>query len=313
MFRYFQILSLSMLLSFVGTAPCQARTFELLAIGDVTLAGRILEEPKPEHLFSEGAHDRIASADAFLWNCETSGPAAFSKPNKYIFHADGSLFSEFSFQNGAAVTANNHVFDGYQEGAGNLIALLEAQQIRQNGLYNVLDEYRPLRLTQPPDPPMYLLVGTPMSQIGSGPEILTLNYPRLREEIRRLRLSEPDSIIVVYAHDGIEQQPAPTKRQRDWADQFARSGADIILFSHNHQYGDIETLEATPRHTLVAWSLGNFLFGGNLKWKNHPDVRILSIRIDADSGSKSAEWIYGRASNWMFSICDDPGSFQAVR
>ena len=283
-------------------SPGNARTLELLAAGDVTLAARILENPKPTQLFSDAARERIASADIFLWNCETSGPSKLSKPSQYIFHANGSLFSEFSFKNGVAITANNHVFDGYQEGANNLVTLLETAQIRHHGLYDAQAGYFPLLVTQAPDPAVYVLTGSPMSQIGSGPDIVTLNYTCLLEEISQLRAAEPQSIIIVYAHDGLEYQPAPTARQHWWARQFAQAGADIVLFSHNHQYCGIEILEKTPRKTLVAWSLGNFLFGGNMKWKNRSDVRMLSVQIDTESGNKTAKWINGYTENWIFSL-----------
>lgn len=294
--------AIAILIFLIFVSTCYPRTLELLAAGDVTLAARILEEPKPTQLFSDTARERIASADVFLWNCETSGHSIASKVNPYLFHADGSLFSEFSFVNGVAITANNHVFDGYQEGAQNLISLLESAQIRHHGLYDAQNGYAPLLATQPPTPAVYVLTGSPMSQIGSGPDIVTLNYPCLLEEIRRLRESEPNSIIIVYAHDGLEYQTAPSARQRWWADQFARAGTDVILFSHNHQYCDAEILEKTPRKTLVAWSLGNFMFGGNLKWKNHSDVRMLSVQIDTESSKKTAIWIRGYTENWVYTL-----------
>ena len=121
--------AIAILILFILVPASYPRTLELLAAGDVTLAARILEEPKPVQLFSDTARERIASADVFLWNCETSGHSTVSKVNSYLFHADGSLFSEFSFVNGVAITANNHVFDGYQEGAQNLISLLDSAQV----------------------------------------------------------------------------------------------------------------------------------------------------------------------------------------
>ena len=294
----------ALLASFIWVPACHPSTIELLAVGDVTLAARILEDPKPIQLFSEETRERIASADIFLWNCETSGSSTFSKSNSYLFHADGSLFSEFSFKNGVAITANNHVYDGFQEGAKNLITLLESANIRHHGLYDAQIGYLPLLLTQPPAPAVYVLTGSPMSQVGSGPDLVTLNYPCLLNEIRLLRASEPHSIIVVYAHDGLEYLAEPSSRQRWWAKQFANAGTDVILFSHNHQYCDFEIFEKTPRQTLVAWSLGNFLFGGNLKWKNNSDVRMLSVQIDTESSKKTAKWISGYTENWIYSFRD---------
>ena len=278
------------------------RYLEILAAGDVTPAWRMLEEPVTAPLFSLAARQRISQAHVFLWNCEASGPATYSKPNQYLFHADSALLADLAFPNAVAITANNHVFDGYQEGAANLLSILNYLGIRHNGLFYKESGYKPQLLTQPPLPVVYLLTGSPMSQRGSGPDIFTLGYAFLLEEVRALRIQEPGAYIIVYGHDGDEYASAPSRRQVYWAKQLAFAGADVVLFCHNHRYGEIVILEDTPRRTLVAWSLGNFLFGGNLKWKNHPDVRLLSILIDTATGEKYAEWIYGMTSNWSFIV-----------
>ncbi len=140
-----------------------------------------------------------------------------------------------------------------------------------------------------------------MSQIGSGPRIVTLSYPQLLETVRALRAREPEAWIILYSHDGNEGFPEASERQRLWADWFAAAGADIILFAHSHCYGGFETLGSSPRKTF-AWGLGNFLFGGNRGWRNRNDVRLLSIRLDTVTGGKSACWLYGKTSNWQFSL-----------
>ena len=141
-----------------------------------------------------------------------------------------------------------------------------------------------------------------MSQIGSGPRIVTLSYPQLLKTVRALRAREPEAWIILYSHDGNEGFPEASERQRLWADWFAAAGADIILFAHSHCYGGFETLGSSPRKTFVAWGLGNFLFGGNRGWRNRNDVRLLSIRLDTVTGGKSACWLYGKTSNWQFSL-----------
>jgi len=150
------------------------RYLEILAAGDVTPAWRMLEEPVTAPLFSLAARQRISQAHVFLWNCEASGPATYSKPNQYLFHADSALLADLAFPNAVAITANNHVFDGYQEGAANLLSILNYLGIRHNGLFYKESGYKPQLLTQPPLPVVYLLTGSPMSQRGSGPDIFTL-------------------------------------------------------------------------------------------------------------------------------------------
>ncbi len=264
----------------------------------------MLDTPMPFPLFDPETRLRIEQADAFLWNCETAGPSSLSKNNAFVFHADERLFPQMRFANGAACTANNHVFDGYEDGAASLLHILEQNGIAHNGLHP-RGSYAPLPLAPGSPVPVYLVTGSPISQTGSGPQIVTLKYPLLLDWIRRLRQEEPDSLIVVYSHDGREGQREPTPRQRQWAKQFADAGADVLLFAHSHLYGDVEILWDSPRRTLVAWSLGNFLFGGNHKWKNKRDVRILRISINPMDGSKDAEWLPGHTSGWQFSL--DPG------
>ena len=284
---------------FLYAHPAYGRVLEILAAGDVILGGGMRDAPPPSRLFSPEARRRIEQADVFLWNCENAGPSSVSKDNLYVFHADAAFFPEMRFANGAACTANNHIFDGYEEGARTLLHLLDQNGIPQNGLH-LRGRYAPLPLAPASPVPVYLLTGSPMSQIGSGPQVVTLNYPQLREWIRTLRQAVPESLIIVYSHDGLEAQPEPTLRQRQWAGIFAAAGADVLLFAHSHLYGGVEILQNSPRRTLVAWSLGNFLFGGNRKWKNHGDVRLLRIRINPSDGSKDAVWLLGRTQNWQF-------------
>ncbi|WP_300788006.1 CapA family protein [uncultured Desulfovibrio sp.] len=292
---------LLVILLFLCPHPTYGRALEILAAGDVILGGGMRDVPPPSSLIAPEARRRIEQADVFLWNCESAGPSSVSKDNLYVFHADATFFPEMRFANGAACTANNHVFDGYEEGARTLLQLLEQSGIPQNGLHP-RGRYAPLPLAPASPVPVYLLTGSPMSQRGSGPQIVTLNYPLLRQWIHALRQAVPESLIIVYSHDGMETQLAPTPRQRQWATIFAAAGADVLLFAHSHLYGGVEILQDSPRRTLVAWSLGNFLFGGNRKWKNHRDVRLLRIRINPDDGSKDAVWLLGHTQNWRFSF-----------
>ena len=90
---------------------------EILAAGDVVPAARMAEGGLSTRLFSQQTRRRIEQARLFIWNCETSGLSSRSKPNAYTFHADATFFSQMYFPTGVAITANNHVFDGYEEGA----------------------------------------------------------------------------------------------------------------------------------------------------------------------------------------------------
>ena len=172
-----------LLLLLSGPVMAAEGVLEILAAGDVLLGGRMLEAPQAGELFGPLTRRRLEQADIFLWNCEIAGLSSVSKQNTFVFHADGLLFPQMAFANGAACTANNHVFDGLEEGAANLMAVLEGARIRHNGLHD-RGTFAPLSLLPQREPPVYLLTGSPMSQIGSGPRIVTLSYPQLLEAVR---------------------------------------------------------------------------------------------------------------------------------
>ena len=202
-----------LLLLLSGPVMAAEGVLEILAAGDVLLGGRMLEAPQAGELFGPLTRRRLEQADIFLWNCEIAGLSSVSKQNTFVFHADGLLFPQMAFANGAACTANNHVFDGLEEGAANLMAVLEGARIRHNGLHE-RGTFTPLPLLPQRKPPVYLLTGSPMSQIGSGPRIVTLSYPQLLEAVRALRAREPEACIILYSHDGNEGFSEASDRQR---------------------------------------------------------------------------------------------------
>lgn len=289
-----RLLFLALILALVPINAC-ADSITILAAGDVTLTHRI-SSSEDLSFFSPEAEQYIAAADAFFWNCEMSGQSSVYKQNNFIFLSDGRDLHKFAFGNGAASTANNHVFDGYQESALDLMDKLSYANIRHNGLH-FKGNYSPLELFLSDGTKLIFIAGSQMSIIGSGPDVVALNYAQILKEIAEARLKLSEAIVVVYSHDGDESQK---ERQALFARKFADAGADVVLFSHNHLYEDFEVLHNSPRKTFVAWGLGNFIFGGNLAWRTHNDVRLLKIEIDKITGDKRGCWIYGYTSDWKF-------------
>jgi len=64
-------------------------------------------------------------------------------------------------------------------------------------------------------------------------------------------------VVVCFFHWGVELRADPDSRQQMLADACLRSGASVVLGAHPHVFGPIS--RPTPR-TLVAWTLGNFVF-----------------------------------------------------
>jgi hypothetical protein len=80
----------------------------------------------------------------------------------------------------------------------------------------------------------------------------------IASDVRRAR-SRADA-VVVYFHWGVERTFTPNARQRSLARTAFAAGATVVLGAHPHVLQP--TAQPRPRR-LVAWSLGNFVFGAN--------------------------------------------------
>ena len=64
-------------------------------------------------------------------------------------------------------------------------------------------------------------------------------------------------VVVAWFHWGTELHPEPSSRQRELAAAALGAGAQVVLGAHPHVFGRVET---APRRSVVAWTLGNFVF-----------------------------------------------------
>jgi hypothetical protein len=81
----------------------------------------------------------------------------------------------------------------------------------------------------------------------------------ISSDVRRAKKRGAD-VIVVYFHWGVERTFSPNSRQRSLAAVAFDSGATVVLGAHPHV---LQPIEQPGRRRLVAWSLGNFVFGAN--------------------------------------------------
>lgn len=80
---------------------------------------------------------------------------------------------------------------------------------------------------------------------------------KLKEDIAELK--KTNSVIVINFHWGNENQYYPIDAQKELARFAIDKGADIILGHHPHVIQGIEQY----KNRIIAYSLGNFCFGGN--------------------------------------------------
>ena len=81
-------------------------------------------------------------------------------------------------------------------------------------------------------------------------------------------------IVVVWFHWGTELHPEPSSRQRELAAAALGAGAQVVLGAHPHVFGRVET---APRRSVVAWTLGNFVFPASSPGTTRTGVLMVSL------------------------------------
>ena len=83
-------------------------------------------------------------------------------------------------------------------------------------------------------------------------------------------------VAVCFFHWGVELHPLPDSRQKELAAACLRAGASLVLGAHPHVFGPVVR---PSRHTLVAWTLGNFVFPSGTATSR---TGILQVRLGRD-------------------------------
>ncbi len=81
--------------------------------------------------------------------------------------------------------------------------------------------------------------------------------------------------VVVWFHWGVELERSPNSRQRELARAALTAGAAVVLGAHPHV---LQPIERRGR-TLVAWSLGNFVFAPHSAGTD--ETGVLLVRLGA--------------------------------
>ena len=104
-------------------------------------------------------------------------------------------------------------------------------------------------------------------------------------------------VVIVSLHWGEEGSEEPNDLQRELGHMAVDLGADLVIGHHPHVLQEVEVYNGVP----IAYSLGNFVFGGNSRPDR--DTMILSVTFTVDaSGSVDTDYevieayVYGEGS-----------------
>ncbi|HEX9020223.1 MAG TPA: CapA family protein [Nitrospirota bacterium] len=283
--KYF--LSLALVLSLAlpaaaGDLPQQEEEITIAAVGDIMLGGRaepFLMEFGPGYPFTE-VSPVLRKADVVAGNLESSvstrGTAVESK--KFTLRA-GPLAAQALKQAGVRVVslANNHSMDFGPLALEDTLSHLDENDILYSGAGMDLDDARSPAIIKIKGRTLAFLsysLTFPLEFFASpGRPGTAPGYAEfVKADIEKIRPAA--DIVVVSFHWGAELMTAAKDYQVELGHQAIDWGANLVLGHHPHVLQELELYHGK----LIAYSLGNFVFGSESNRTNTGMILLLTFR-----------------------------------
>jgi len=188
--------------------------------------------------------------DYTLVNLETTFTQANTKRDKgpgvaYNFKGPKEYTNILNSSSIEGVTvSNNHIYDYGRDGFNDTIRALQESKIDYCGEgYKIIEEIKGIKLG---------ILGY------TGWDTSNERKEKIKTDIASLREAGVN-IVIPYFHWGEENSYYPNEIQKELARFSIDNGADMVAGSHPHV---IQTME-NYKGKLIAYSFGNFCFGGN--------------------------------------------------
>jgi poly-gamma-glutamate capsule biosynthesis protein CapA/YwtB (metallophosphatase superfamily) len=216
----------------------------------------------------DALRSRFRDADLALVNFEGSAPDDYEyRPDSLVFTFDPALLAGLRDTGIDAVSlANNHIRNGGDQGVLDTCRNLDRMGIGHAGAgANSTDARVPawlsthgLRVAVL----AYSAVGSTNWASRSRAGAAALQLDQARADIRAARAAGAD-IVVVMPHWGIEYSDGVSAAQKAEARAFVAAGADLVLGSHSHWTGAIQSMPGPNGPAFVDYSMGDLLFDLN--------------------------------------------------
>ena len=244
--------------------------------------------------FFAGVYDILSADDLTIANAENVFTTATERADKdhqgseaFWFKSDPSyaqIYAEGSVE--AVSTANNHSHDygekGYQ---GSLEALADAG-ITTFGYDKVAS---------------YEVKGTTFALLSFnvwGPLEYGTDLEEMKAQVYEAVMDAREwaDIVVTSFHWGEEQDTTANDDQIELAHYAVDCGADLVLGTHPHVLQEVEVYHGT----VIAYSLGNFVYGGAQRPARDTMILSTTFYVDAETGQLAfsrheeiAAYVYG--------------------
>jgi poly-gamma-glutamate capsule biosynthesis protein CapA/YwtB (metallophosphatase superfamily) len=276
-----QVLVLCLFRVFLNTQDRAAQTATFIFAGDLSFA-HAFERSYQNHPFYAFAHwDQAGRYDGMMVNLENSVTRSSDSVDKeFVFKMKPEFLSQLRSAKVSLVNcANNHTADFGFNGILETIQQLDSAGIRHVGVGKDFADAR--------KPVVLVVHGIRIGFLGYGgvkefiagkgsPGTNSRNEQFILNDIRRLRSSV--DAVVVSLHWGEELALEPDQDQIALAHKIIDGGADLIIGHHPHVLQGIERY----RDKIIAYSLGNFIFGGNAGCANS-ETAVLKVTVSQET------------------------------
>ncbi len=251
-------------------------TVTLMFAGDVTLADHFKEVIGKNYKKPFADLDEYRQADLSMVNLENPLTRATSPmPNKqFNFKADPEDVKVLEAGGVDIVNlANNHTMDYQADGLQETLQTLDKAGIQHVGAGKDLTEARRPKIIDVKGQRVAYLSywGDEYGADANKAGVNSIQENRIAQDIQAIR-NQVDWVIVNY-HWGQELAEAPA----DWQVKLGRftidQGADVVIGHHPHVLQGAEIYRGRP----IAYSLGNFIFGGNSR--TDYDTAVLKVAL----------------------------------
>lgn len=198
-------------------------------------------------------HEVTAKDDLTIANLEGTFTTSSTRyPKTFAFKGPPEYAKMLTLGSIEAVNlANNHTYDYYEKGFEDTVKTLDKEGLQwfEEGTAKI-----------------YMTKGVKIGLLGYA---FTVDEAQLAKDISALK--SITHILVVSFHWGEEGSYWPNFEQRNLARLSIDSGADMVIGHHPHVLQGVEIY----KNRLIAYSLGNFAFGGNM---NPEDKRTMLLQ-----------------------------------
>ena len=262
-------------------AKLPVRTVTLSFVGDCTIGTdknfnqstsfNAYYEKNGGDYFLSAVKDIFEADDLTVVNMEGTFTTSNDRQDKkYAFKGDPSYVDVFTSSSvEAANLANNHSKDYGKQSYEDTVKTLEDAGIISFG-------YDQVKVTEAAGVKIGL---TGVYELAKGIEC----SEDVKTNIAALKDMGAEVIVCVF-HWGTERESTADSVQRELAHLAIDEGADIVVGHHPHVLQGMETY----KDKTIAYSLGNFCFGGN-KNPSDKDTVILQETFTVDNGTNTSD------------------------